>query len=71
MRRSRKLAPFVIGLISLLGLFLPTLGVSLVLVLVTELCIRRFNPRMSRWLGLRSALTFDQRAVSRSDGWQR
>ena len=48
-----KLAPLVVGLIAFLGVFLPTLGVSLVLVLIAEQIIRRFAPRTSRWLGLK------------------
>ena len=48
-----KLAPFVLGLIVFLAVFLPTLGVSLVLVAVSEQITRRFAPRASRWLGLR------------------
>jgi uncharacterized iron-regulated membrane protein len=47
-----RLAPFVIGLIVLLGIFLPTLGVSLVVVLLAETAIRRFAHGVSRWLGL-------------------
>ncbi len=48
-----RLAPFVVGLVVFLGLFLPTLGLSLLLVLALEQAARRFSPRASRWLGLR------------------
>ena len=48
-----KLAPFVVGLIVFLGLFLPTLGLSLIPVLALEQAARRFFPRAARWLGLR------------------
>jgi uncharacterized iron-regulated membrane protein len=48
-----RLAPFVVGLVVVLGLFLPTLGVSLLAVLVAEQIIRRSSPKASRWLGLR------------------
>jgi uncharacterized iron-regulated membrane protein len=47
-----RLAPFVIGLVVFLGLFLPTLGVSLVIVLVTEQLLRRIAPGAATWLGL-------------------
>ncbi|SFK58211.1 PepSY-associated TM helix domain-containing protein [Methylocapsa palsarum] len=50
--RAPKLAPFLLGLIVLLGLLLPTLGLSLVAILAGELAIRRFAPGASRWLGL-------------------
>jgi uncharacterized iron-regulated membrane protein len=49
-----KLAPFVIGVIALLGLFLPTLGLSLLLLVAAEQLIRRYAPGPSRWLGLRA-----------------
>lgn len=48
-----RLAPAVVGLIVALGLFLPTLGLSLLAVLAAEQIIRRAAPRASRWLGLR------------------
>jgi len=47
-----RLAPFVIGLVVVLGVLLPTLGVSLVFVLAAEQIIRRFAPGASNWLGL-------------------
>jgi len=47
-----RLAPFVIGVVVLLGLFLPTLGVSLLGVLAFEQIVRRLAPRAGRWLGL-------------------
>lgn len=50
-----KLALSIVVMIAFLGVFLPTLGVSLVLVLTAEQIIRRFAPRTSRWLGLRPA----------------
>ncbi len=50
--RRPRLAPFVVGLVVLLGFFLPTLGLSLVLVLVTEGLLRRFAPAAAAWLGL-------------------
>ena len=48
-----RLAPFVVGLVVALGVFLPTLGLSLLVVLATEQIIRRFLPSASGWLGLR------------------
>ena len=42
----------MMGLIVALGIFLPTLGLSLVVVLLAELAIRRFAPGASCWLGL-------------------
>ena len=50
-----RLALSIVVMIAFLGVFLPTLGVSLVLVLTAEQIIRRFAPRTSRWLGLRPA----------------
>jgi uncharacterized iron-regulated membrane protein len=50
--RPPRLAPFVVGLTILLGLLLPTLGISLVIILLAELGIRRFAPSAGRWLGL-------------------
>ena len=47
-----RLAPFVLALIVLLGLLLPTLGLSLIAVLLTEQVLRRLAPGASRWLGL-------------------
>ena len=47
-----RLAPFVIGIVVLLGVFLPTLGVSLLGVLVFERLTRRLAPGAARWLGL-------------------
>jgi uncharacterized iron-regulated membrane protein len=51
-----KLAPFVIALIILFGVFLPTLGVSLLFVLGLEWSIRRLAPGAGAWLGLTPAL---------------
>jgi uncharacterized iron-regulated membrane protein len=48
-----RLAPFIVGLVVALGVFLPTLGLSLLLVLATEQIIRRSLPGASGWLGLR------------------
>ncbi len=48
-----RLAPFVVGLIVFLGLFLPTFGLSLIPVIAFEQAARRFSPRAARWLGLR------------------
>lgn len=48
-----RLAPFMLSLILALGLFLPTLGLSLLAVLAAETIIRRAFPGASRWLGLR------------------
>jgi uncharacterized iron-regulated membrane protein len=48
-----RLAPLIVGLIALLGLFLPTLGLSLLAVLAAEQVVRRTLPGASRWLGLR------------------
>jgi uncharacterized iron-regulated membrane protein len=50
--QAPRLAPFVIGLVVFLGLFLPTLGASLVLVLLAEQLLRRFAPPAAAWLGL-------------------
>ena len=50
-----RLAPLLVGIVIFLGLFLPTLGVSLVLVLIAEASLRRFAPGASRWLGLEPA----------------
>ncbi len=47
-----RLATFVVGLVVALGVFLPTLGVSLIVVLLAERGIRRFAPGASHWLGL-------------------
>lgn len=47
-----RLAVFVVGLVIVLGVFLPTLGASLIVVLLAEWLIRRFAPGASRWLGL-------------------
>ncbi len=52
--RPPRLAPFVVALIVLLGAFLPTLGVSLVLVLLVERALRRVAPAAAAWLGLAS-----------------
>jgi uncharacterized iron-regulated membrane protein len=47
-----RLAPALVLLILAIGVFLPTLGVSLVLVFGFETIARRFLPGVSRWLGL-------------------
>jgi uncharacterized iron-regulated membrane protein len=47
-----RLATFVVALVVALGVFLPTLGVSLIVVLLAERLIRRFAPGASHWLGL-------------------
>lgn len=47
-----RLAPALVLLILGLGVFLPTLGVSLILVLGFEAVARRCLPGVSRWLGL-------------------
>lgn len=47
-----RLAPALVLLILALGVFLPTLGVSLILVLGFEAFARRFLPGVSQWLGL-------------------
>ena len=47
-----RLAPALVLLILAIGVFLPTLGVSLILVLGFEATARRFLPGVSRWLGL-------------------
>jgi uncharacterized iron-regulated membrane protein len=49
-----RLAAFVVALVVVLGVFLPTLGVSLIVVLLAERLIRRFAPGASHWLGLAS-----------------
>jgi uncharacterized iron-regulated membrane protein len=40
------------ALVVALGVFLPTLGASLIVVLLAERLIRRFAPGASHWLGL-------------------
>lgn len=47
-----RLAPALVLLILAMGVFLPTLGVSLMLVLGLEAIARRFLPGVSHWLGL-------------------
>ena len=47
-----RLATFVVALVVALGIFLPTLGVSLIVVVLAERLIRRFAPGASHWLGL-------------------
>jgi uncharacterized iron-regulated membrane protein len=47
-----NLAPLVVALIVMLGLFLPTLGISLLFVLVTEALIVRVSPDIAKRLGL-------------------
>ncbi|MBM3578962.1 MAG: PepSY domain-containing protein [Alphaproteobacteria bacterium] len=47
-----SLAPALVLLIVLLGVFLPTLGASLIVVLCFEAATRRFMPGVARWLGL-------------------
>jgi uncharacterized iron-regulated membrane protein len=47
-----RLAPALVLLILAIGVFLPTLGVSLILVLGFEAFARRFLPVVSQWLGL-------------------
>lgn len=47
-----RLAPALVLLILAMGVFLPTLGVSLMLVLGFEAIARRILPGVSRWLGL-------------------
>ena len=48
----RKTPNIFINTAIVLGIFLPTLGVSLLVVLIFEFTARRFLPRTSRWLGL-------------------
>lgn len=50
--RPPRLAPALVLLILAVGIFLPTLGVSLILVLGFEAVARRFLPSVSSWLGL-------------------
>jgi uncharacterized iron-regulated membrane protein len=52
---TRRLGPIVIGLIAVLGVLLPTLGISLLAVLAAEQALRRFAPGVAAWLGLRLA----------------
>jgi uncharacterized iron-regulated membrane protein len=47
-----RLAFFVVALVIVLGVLLPTLGASLIVVLLAERLARRFAPGVSRWLGL-------------------
>jgi uncharacterized iron-regulated membrane protein len=47
-----RLAVLVVAIVVALGLFLPTLGASLLGVLVLESVLRRYAPGPSRWLGL-------------------
>jgi len=53
--QAPRFAPLLVGLVLFLALFLPTLGISLVFVLIAERLLRRFSPRASRWLGLAAA----------------
>ncbi len=41
--QAPRLAPFVIGLVVVLGVLLPTLGMSLIVVLVAEFAVRRIR----------------------------
>lgn len=50
-----RLAPIVIGVVVLLGVILPTLGVSLLCVLAFEQILSRLALGASRWLGLKPA----------------
>lgn len=47
-----RLAPALVLLILLIGVFLPTLGMSLVAVFCFEAAVRRFSPGTANWLGL-------------------
>ncbi len=53
--QTPRLAPFVIALVVAIGVFLPTLGISLILIAVVERIIRRWAPETSAWLGLASS----------------
>jgi len=48
----RRLAAGMIGLIAVIGVLLPTLGLSLLATLGIEAVIRRRYPATGRWLGL-------------------
>jgi len=50
-----RLAPFIIAVAVVLGVLLPTLGLSLVAVLAIEALLRRYSPKASAWLGFPSA----------------
>ncbi len=50
--QAPRLAPFVIGLVIVLGLFLPTMGASIIVVLVLERLLRSWVPAAAAWLGL-------------------
>ena len=50
--KAPRLAPFVIGLVIVLGLFLPTMGASIIVVLVLERLLRSWVPAAAAWLGL-------------------
>ncbi len=53
----RRLATALIGLIVVIGVLLPTLGLSLLATLGFEAVIRRRAPATSRWLGLEPVRT--------------
>lgn len=48
----RPIARAIVALVVIMGLLLPTLGLSLLLVLLAEAIIRRAFPGIARWLGL-------------------
>jgi uncharacterized iron-regulated membrane protein len=52
---TRRFGLLIVGLIVILGVLLPTLGISLVAVLAAEQLLRRFSPRAAAWLGLAPA----------------
>jgi len=51
--QAPRLAPLIVVLVVALGVFLPTLGCSLLVVLATERVLCRFAPRAALWLGMR------------------
>lgn len=53
----RPVARAIVALIVLMGILLPTLGLSLLLVLLVEAIIRRVCPDIARWLGLETIRT--------------
>jgi uncharacterized iron-regulated membrane protein len=59
-----RLAVYVVVLIAVLGFFLPTLGVSLIFVLICEALMSRFWPGASRWLGLTPKLRQSKEALA-------
>ncbi len=54
---SPRFAPALVVLILTFGVFLPTLGMSLIAVFCFEAAAKRYMPGLAAWLGLRAAST--------------